>query len=63
LSQVELLTSEISLPTDAAEMHRRLKRLIHGMQFAIANHNFPMARRYSNAERILREQLRKIETA
>ncbi len=42
---------------EIVEIEKRLQRLLGYMEFAIANHNFPKARYYSDQERIVREQL------
>ena len=51
---------ETNLPTEVMEMQRGLRRVIGRMEFAIAHHDFPAARRYSDEERTMREQLRRL---
>ena len=48
------------LPGEVAEAQTRLEHLLRSMEFAIAHHDFPKARFYSNEERIAREQLRRL---
>jgi hypothetical protein len=59
------LTSSLSeqsaaLPEDVPGMQTHLARLIASMEFAIAHHDFPKARHYSNEERIARAQLQRL---
>jgi hypothetical protein len=51
-----------SPPTEVHEAERQLERLIRSMEFAIASHDFPKARFYSNQERMMREQLQRLMT-
>jgi hypothetical protein len=46
-----------SLPTDVADVERRVQRIVRCMEFAIAHHDFAGARRYSREERTAREHL------
>lgn len=55
-----LLGQESNLPTEVVEIEKRIQRLIGCMEFAIANHDFPKARLYSDEERIVREQLHRV---
>ena len=48
------------MQTDVAQAERRMEVIIGHMVHAIANHDFPKARLYSDQERALREQLRLI---
>lgn len=56
----DLIHEPHDLPADATEAQARLRGLITRMEFAIANHDFPRARFYSDKERIMREQLRRL---
>src|SRR5438067_2598291 len=51
---------ESNLPAEVVEIEKRLQRLIGFLEFAIANHDFPKARLYSDEERIVREQLLRV---
>ncbi|MBV9406823.1 MAG: hypothetical protein JO211_15860 [Acidobacteriaceae bacterium] len=44
-------------PAEIVHVRKELQRLIASMEFAIAHHDFPNARLYSNQERIARERL------
>jgi hypothetical protein len=46
--------------TEATVLRRRIQQLIRSMEFAIANHDFPRARSYSNQERITSAQLQRL---
>jgi ATP-dependent Clp protease ATP-binding subunit ClpC len=46
------------MPNEVLESQRRIALLIRGMEYAIANHDFPRARDYSYQERQERENLR-----
>ena len=48
------------LPLEIAETQKQLQQALSRMQFAIANHDFPGARLYSNEERAIREQLHRL---
>ena len=56
------LQERCSHPTKAARIERRIERAIRGMEFAIANHDFPRARFYAKAEGLLREQLQRLSS-
>ena len=49
-----------SLPDEVMEAQDRISMLIHRMVYAIANHDFPGARRYSYEERQARDELRRL---
>jgi hypothetical protein len=51
------LQPEPEMPSGIVETQQRLKWLIGHMEFAIAHHDFPSARRYSYEERAVREHL------
>jgi hypothetical protein len=51
---------QASLPDEVMEAQDRISMLIHRMVYAIANHDFPGARRYSNEERQARDELRRL---
>jgi hypothetical protein len=53
-------TGQASLPDEVMEAQDRISMLIHRMVYAIANHDFPGARRYSNEERQARDELRRL---
>jgi hypothetical protein len=55
-----LSKQESNQPTEIVEIEKRLQRLIGCMEFAIANHDFPKARLYSDEERIVRAQLHRV---
>ena len=46
------------MPGEIAEVHKRIKFIVHRMENAIANHEFEKARFYSDEERKERENLR-----
>jgi len=48
---------------DVPDLQRRIQQLIRGMEFAIANHDFPKARLYSDRERIMRARLDRLLSA
>lgn len=48
------------LPPDVAEVQGQLDRLIRSMEFAIAHHDFPKARLYSDKERETRRRLNRL---
>jgi hypothetical protein len=48
---------DAELPVDAVELRTRLSKLIRAMEHAIAHHDFPRARLYSDAERVTRMRL------
>jgi hypothetical protein len=50
-------SSEPDLPPEILETRRHVQQLIRRMEFAIAHHDFPNARRYSYEERVAREHL------
>ena len=47
-------------PVEIVDIQRRLEHLIRSMEFAIAHHDFPKARFYSNEERIARALLQRL---
>ena len=49
-----------SLPDEVLEAEARISMLIQRMVHAIANHDFPGARRYSDEERLARDELRQL---
>src|SRR6266704_3495021 len=49
---------QTSLPSDLADIQKRIKFIVHRMENAIANHEFEKARFYSDEERKERENLR-----
>jgi ATP-dependent Clp protease ATP-binding subunit ClpC len=49
---------QTTLPSDVAEIQKRIKFIVHRMENAIANHEFEKARFYSDEERKERETLR-----
>jgi hypothetical protein len=49
-----------SLPEEVLEAESRISTLIQRMIHAIANHDFPGARRYSYEERLARDELRRL---
>ncbi len=51
------LVSQSELPDEIVEMHQHIQQLIRSMEYAIAHHDFPNARRYSDEERIARSRL------
>jgi len=50
-----------SLPDEVMEAQARISMLIQRTVHAIANHDFPGARRYSNEERLARDELRRLQ--
>lgn len=52
--------SEANSVADIAGLQTQLKSLISCMEFAIANHDFSNARRYSDEERAVREQMNEL---
>lgn len=48
------------LPDEVMEVQERIAMLINRMVHAIANHDFPGARRYSHEERRARDELRRL---
>ena len=55
-----LSQQESNLPAEVVDIEKRLKLLINRMEFAIAHHDFPRARLYSDEERIVRAQLNQV---
>jgi hypothetical protein len=51
---------ERSMPDEVMEAQARLSTLIQRMVDAIANHDYPGARRYSDEERVARDELRRL---
>ena len=49
---------QTTMPGEIAEVHKRIKFIVHRMENAIANHEFEKARFYSDEERKERENLR-----
>ncbi|MEQ1887409.1 MAG: ATP-dependent Clp protease ATP-binding subunit, partial [Bryobacteraceae bacterium] len=49
---------QTTLPTEVADIQKRIKFIVHRMENAIANHEFEKARFYSDEERKERENLR-----
>lgn len=49
-----------NLPDEIAGLHQHIQQLIRSMEFAIAHHDFPNARRYSDEERIARARLNEL---
>src|SRR6266704_2904673 len=49
---------QTSLPSDLADIQKRIKFIVHRMENAIANHEFEKARFYSDEERKERENMR-----
>jgi len=49
---------QTTLPTEVADVQKRIKFIVHRMENAIANHEFEKARFYSDEERKERENLR-----
>src|ERR1700709_2945149 len=49
---------QTTLPSDLADIQKRIKFIVHRMENAIANHEFEKARFYSDEERKERENLR-----
>ncbi len=50
-------TERSDLPLELVGMEERLQLILRRMEFAIAHHDFPKARLYSDQERIAREHL------
>jgi len=50
-----------SLPAEVLEAEARVSMLIQRIVHAIANHDFPGARRYSYEERMARDELRRLQ--
>lgn len=63
MSVCSQLEEEHDVPQDAAELEKRRARLVRKMEFAIAHHDFPAARFYSDKERIARAQLERLVSA
>ena len=53
--------AESDLPSEIGAVQSRLKQLIRSMEFAIAHHDFPKARYYSDEERVTRALLERLE--
>ncbi|MGO9128853.1 MAG: ATP-dependent Clp protease ATP-binding subunit [Bryobacteraceae bacterium] len=51
---------QTTLPSEVAEIQKRIKFIVHRMESAIANHEFEKARFYSDEERKERENLRQL---
>jgi ATP-dependent Clp protease ATP-binding subunit ClpC len=51
---------QTTMPSEVAEVHKRLKFIVHRMENAIANHEFEKARFYSDEDRKERENLRQL---
>ena len=51
---------QTTMPSEVAEVHKRIKFIVHRMENAIANHEFEKARFYSDEERKERENLRQL---
>jgi len=51
---------QTTLPTEVAEVQKRIKFIVHRMETAIANHEFEKARFFSDEERRERENLRQL---
>ncbi len=51
---------QTTLPTEVADIQKRIKFIVHRMENAIANHEFEKARFYSDEERKERENLRQL---
>ena len=49
-----------NVPAEVAHAQKRVQHLIGCMEFAIAHHDFPKARLYSDQERVAREQLHRL---
>ena len=58
-ARVKLQQTKIS--DESAEIHKRIKYIVHRMENAIANHEFEKARFYSDEERKERENLRNLQ--
>jgi hypothetical protein len=53
-------TTISALPVDIAEVQTRIQSLIRAMEHAIAHHDFPKARFYSDEERVMQVQLQQL---
>ena len=51
---------QTTLPSDLADVQKRIKFIVHRMESAIANHEFEKARFYSDEERKERETMRQL---
>jgi ATP-dependent Clp protease ATP-binding subunit ClpC len=51
---------QTTLPSDLADIQKRIKFIVHRMENAIANHEFEKARFYSDEERKERENMRQL---
>ncbi len=51
---------QTTMPDEIADVHKRIKFIVHRMENAIANHEFEKARFYSDEERKERENLRQL---
>ena len=51
---------QTTLPSEVADIQKRIKFIVHRMENAIANHEFEKARFYSDEERKERENLRQL---
>jgi ATP-dependent Clp protease ATP-binding subunit ClpC len=51
---------QTTLPGEVADIHKRIKFIVHRMENAIANHEFEKARFYSDEERRERDNLRQL---
>jgi len=51
---------QTTVPTEVADIQKRIKFIVHRMENAIANHEFEKARFYSDEERKERENLRRL---
>ena len=58
-ARVKLQQTKMS--DESAEIHKRIKFIVHRMENAIANHEFEKARFYSDEERKERENLRRLQ--
>ena len=58
-ARVKLQQTQMS--DESAEIHKRIKFIVHRMENAIANHEFEKARFYSDEERKERENLRNLQ--
>jgi hypothetical protein len=55
-----LAAPDSPLPEEIIDIHEHIQELIRNMEFAIAHHDFPNARRYSDEERIARARLNEL---
>ncbi len=53
---------QTKMSDESAEIHKRIKYIVHRMENAIANHEFEKARFYSDEERKERENLRRLQS-